>query len=190
MINDKILSKFKSLTEWTLFLNERINDGNEISRGKTNFDKSKTQKKVEIEKKQAQVRKRLRAVSRNRPQQREDLEIEEAKDKKEKPKAHDRNTKTKETNVKKHANGAETHNTVEKEPMPDQDMEQEPEAQPPAPPPVAPVPGSQVKIGRKELKPEVEPAARKVDVSKESNQKIDLKPSITIKPDNDYSVQK
>jgi len=180
MINDKILSKFKSLTEWTLFLNERINDGNEISRGKTSTERSKTQKKIDNERKHVELRRRG---------YREETELEEADEKKDK-KSHDRNTKTKEVNVKKHANGAETHKTIEKEPMPDQDMEQEPEAQPPAPPPVAPMPGSQVKIGRKELKPEVEPAARKVEVSKDSNQKIDMKPKITIKPDNDYSVQK
>ena len=179
MIDDKILSKFKSIEQFTLFLNEKINDGNEISRGKTPLEKSKEQKRNDNEKKHFDLKRRG---------YREESELEEAE-----KKAHDRNTKTKETEVKKHSNGGSTTKTVEKEPIPDQDMEQEPEQEPeapPPPPPVQPTPGSQVKIGRKELKPEVEPMAKKVDVGKNSDQKIDMKPKIIVNTGNDYGVKK
>ena len=182
MINDKILSKFKSLSEWTLFLNERINDGNEISRGKIDSERSKEQKKNALKTKAIDLRRRGYTEE----------TVEEAKDKKEK--AHDRNTKTKETHVKKHANGAETHKTVEKEPVADQDLEQEEpeqEQMPPPPPPVQPQPGSQVKIGRKEIKKDVDPRAVKLTAGKNvDNQKIDMKPKIAIKADTDYGVKK
>lgn len=184
MIDDKILSKFKSLAEWTLFLNERINDGNEISRGKTNSEKSKFQKKNDLESKRIDLKRRG---------YREDTEeVAEAKKDDKKPKAHDRNTKTKETSVKKHANGAETHKTVEKEPMPDQDVEQQDDQQemPPAPPPVQAQPGSQVKIGRKDTDKKIDPAAIKLTVGKQNDQKIDMKPKLSIKADNDYGVKK
>lgn len=179
MIDDKTLSKFKSIEQFTLFLNEKINDGNEISRGKTATERSKEQKRNDNEKKYFDLRRRG---------YREETELDEAE-----KKAHDRNTKTKETEVKKHANGGSTTKTVEKEPIPDQDMEQEPEEQPeapPPPPPVAPAPGSQVKIGRKQLKPEVEPMAKKLEVGKSEDQKIDIKPKISVKADNDYGVKK
>lgn len=180
MINDKILSKFKNISEWTLFLNERINDGNEISRGKTESERSKYQKEKDLDKKRIDLKRRG---------------YSEAKDEKpQKAKSHDRNTKTKEVHVKKSANGAETHKTIEKEPMPDQDVEQDQDQgqeMPPPPPPVPPQPGSQVKIGRKDTDKKIDPAAIRLEVGKNSeNQKIDLKPKITVKADNDYGVKK
>ena len=155
MIDQKILKEFKNMKNWTNFLQERINDGAEISRGKTGGDRSKEDKKRREDDKEA----------------------------------HDRNTKTKEVNIKKHANGAETHSTVEKEPMPDQDIEQEapPEEQPPAPPPVAMAPGSQVKIGRKDTSQKIEPTAKKLTVSK-AEQKVDMKPKVVIDTKKDYGA--
>tara|TARA_R110002153_G_scaffold29711_13_gene91219 strand:+ start:32321 stop:32842 length:522 start_codon:yes stop_codon:yes gene_type:complete len=173
MINDKILSKFKNISEWTLFLNERINDGHEISKGKLSGETSKYQKEKDLEKKRIDLKRRG---------------YSEAKD----DKAHDRNTKTKEVHVKKSANGSETHKTIEKEPMPDQDQEQDQEQQmPPQPPPVQPQPGSQVKIGRKDGNVKIDPAAVALKPGKNlSQQKIDMKPKIAIKADTDYGVKK
>jgi hypothetical protein len=176
MIDQKILKEFKNMKNWTNFLQERINDGAEISRGKTGGERSKE------EKKRREVEKNRDLINRG---YKEDV-VGEAKDDKE---AHDRNTKTKEVNIKKHANGAETHSTVEKEPMPDQDIEQEapPEEQPPAPPPVAMAPGSQVKIGRKDTSQKIEPTAKKLTVSK-AEQKVDMKPKVVIDTKKDYGA--
>ena len=180
MITDKILSKFKNITEWTLFLNERINDGHEISKGKLGGERSKFQKEKDLEKKRIDLKRRG---------------YSEAKDeKKEKAKSHDRNTKTKEVHVKKSANGAETHKTIEKEPIPDQDMDQEQDQEqqmPPPPPPVQPQPGSQVKIGRKDANQKIDPAAIPIEVGKNTKeQKVDLKPKVIVKADTDYGVNK
>src|SRR5210317_140477 len=99
-IDPNILAQFKNMNELTEFLSERINSGVEISRGKNGLERSKEAKAKMDREKHRDLRRRG---------YREETEIEEAE-----KKAHDRNTKTKETEVKKHANGGETHKTIEK----------------------------------------------------------------------------
>lgn len=113
-----------SLSEWTEFLQEKINDGEQISKGKSPTDISKEQKKDKIVSKE----------------------------------------------VEKKANGAakEVH----------YDTQHEVDAQMPGeePAPVAPAPGSQVKIGKKE-KSDVEDKPVAVKVGKEK-EKVDMKPKL------------
>lgn len=174
-IDPNILAQFKNMNELTEFLAERINSGVEISRGKNGLERSKEAKAKMDREKHRDLRRRG---------YREEAELEE--------KAHDRNTKTKETEVKQHANGGSTTKTIEKEPIPDQDAAQEAppeEEQPPMPPPVSPQPGSQVKIGRKEIDKKIEPTAKKLTVSKQE-QKIDMKPKVMVNTKKDYGVNK
>ena len=174
-IDPNILAQFKNMNELTEFLAERINSGVEISRGKNGLERSKEAKAKMEREKHRDLRRRG---------YREEPELEET--------AHDRNTKTKETEVKQHANGGSTTKTIEKAPIPDQDAAQEAppeEEQPPMPPPVSPQPGSQVKIGRKEIDKKIEPTAKKLTVSKQE-QKIDMKPKVMVNTKKDYGVNK
>jgi hypothetical protein len=148
-MDENIVKQFGTLGNFRDFLNEQINDGAEISRGKDVNDMSKEQKR-ERDKNKKSIRIRS--------------EAEEKKISKE---------------VKKNADGSgtETHyDTSEPEAAPD-DGEGEGMV-PPTPVVVDPsqAPGSQIAIGRKE-KAEADPKAVEIKVSGETNE-INLKPKL------------
>lgn len=125
-----------TLSEWTSFLQEKINDGEQISKGKNPTDISKEQKKEKIVSKE----------------------------------------------VDKKANGAakEVHYDTQHE----VDAQMPPEEPAPAAPPA---PGSQVKIGKKDKKSDIDDKPVKVSASKDK-EKVDMKPKMpkSSKGDSQY----
>jgi len=150
-MDDNIVKSFGTLSNFRDFLNEQINDGAEISRGKDSNDMSKEQKR-ERDKGKKSIRIRS--------------EAEEKKISKE---------------VKKNADGSgtETHyDTSEPEAQAAPDDGEGEGMVPPTPVVVDPsqAPGSQIAIGRKE-KAEADPKAVEIKVSGETND-VNLKPKL------------
>lgn len=149
MIDENIIKQFGSLSNFRNFLNEKINDGAEISRGKDINDMSKEQKRIRDAKKKS-----IRIGE-------EDKKI------------------SKVVKKNSDGSGTETHyDTSEPEAQAAPDDGQAADQVPPSPVVVDPsqAPGSQIAIGRKE-KAEADPKAIEIKVSGETNS-INLKPKL------------
>tara|TARA_X000001316_G_scaffold9405_1_gene2602 strand:+ start:2502 stop:2978 length:477 start_codon:yes stop_codon:yes gene_type:complete len=149
MDNIDILKQFGTLSNFRDFLNEQINDGHEISRGKDPNDMSKEQKK-ERDKRKKSIR-----VSE------EDKKI------------------SKEVTKKADGSAKEVHyDTSEPEAAPDDGQAADQVPPSPVVVDPSQAPGSQIAIGRKEVdNVEADPKAVEIDISGDTNA-VNVKPTI------------